>query len=347
MFENLIGNNPNKEIFRRLVKTDRIPHSLLFVGKDGIGKKQFALEIAKSFVCQNPKEFGACNDCKNCRRAEKFNFPKPDAKKEEYEQVFFSEHSDIGMVIPYKNSILVNSIRDLEKEANFRPYEAKVRIFIIDDAEKLSTSIDNAANALLKTLEEPSETTYIFLITSRPSSLLPTILSRCQTIHFAPIDSSKIEEHLINNEKISSEDAKLTAKISRGSIGTALETNLEKYRERRKKMIGVLESLSLQKGFSNLLRTAEDLSDAKNKDYYEKTLEILQTLIHDILTIQNNPNSEIINFDLTADLTKLSKYINHKTLSNWLLEIENLRENLNSNLNRKIATNALFMKMAK
>ncbi len=344
MFDKLIGNSPNKEIFKRLIKTGRIPHSLLFVGKEGIGKKQFALEIAKSMVCLNPKDFEACDDCKNCRRAEKFDFPSFD-DKDSHKQVIFSEHSDIGMVIPYRNTILVDAIRDLEKEANFRPYEAKVRIFIIDDAEKLSTSIDNAANALLKTLEEPSETTYIFLITSRPSSLLPTILSRCQTIRFAPIDSSKIEEHLLENEKLSSEDAKLTAKISRGSIGTALETDLEKYREQREKMFGVLESLSLQKGYSNLLRTAEDLSDAKNKDYYEKTLEILQILIHDVLTIQNNPNSEIINFDLTKDLTKLSENVNNQTLAKWLLEIETLRENLTSNLNKKIATNALFMDM--
>ncbi|MGI8669785.1 MAG: ATP-binding protein [Aridibacter sp.] len=347
MFDKLIGNNQNKPIFQRLLKTERIPHSLLFVGKDGIGKKHFALEIAKSFVCLNPKDFKACNDCKNCRRSEIFNFPEPDAKKEEYEQVFFSEHSDIGMVIPYKNTILVNSIRDLEKEANFRPYEAKARIFIIDNAEKLSTTLDNAANALLKTLEEPTETTYIFLITSRPSSLLPTILSRCQTIRFAPIEVGEIENYLLENEKLSSEDAKSTAKISRGSIGTALETDLEKYRQQREKMLNVLESLSLQKGYSNLLRTAEDLSDAKNKDFYEKSLEILQVLIHDILTIQNNPNSEIINFDLTKDLTKLSQNVNNQTLAKWLLEIENLRENLTSNLNRKIATNALFMKMAK
>ncbi len=347
MFDKLIGNNSNKEIFQRLLKTNRIPHSLLLVGKDGIGKRQFALELAKSFMCQNPKDFAACDECRNCRRAEKFDFPNADAKKENFEQVFFSEHPDIGMVIPYKNSILVDAIRDLEKEANFRPYEAQARVFIIDNAEKLSTTIDNAANALLKTLEEPSETTYIFLITSRPSSLLPTIPSRCQTIRFAPIESEKIENYLLENKNISSEDAKLLAKISRGSIGIALETDLEKYREQREKMFGVLESLISKRGFSNLLRTAEDLSDAKNKDFYEKNLEILQILMHDVLMLQNKTEGEIINFDLMQDLTKLSKNVNNKTLSNWLLEIENLRENLTSNLNRKIATDALFMEMVK
>lgn len=346
MFDKIIGNNSNKEIFQRLLKNRRVPHSLLFVGKDGIGKKQFALEIAKSFVCLKPKHFAACDECKNCLRAEKFDFPDAD-ERDFHKKVIFSEHPDIAMVIPYKNSILVDAIRDLEKEANFRPFEANARIFIIDNAERLSTTIDNAANALLKTLEEPSEITYIFLITSRPSSLLPTILSRCQTIRFAPIDSGEIENYLLENEKISFEDAKLLAKISRGSVGAALETDLEKYREQRTKMFGVLESLISKYGFSNLLRTAEDLSDAKNKDFYEKNLEILQILIHDVLVIQNKPDAEIINFDIMYDLTKLSKKVNHETLSNWILKIENLRDNLNSNLNRKIATDALFVEMIK
>lgn len=345
MFDKLIGNKSNKEIFQRLFKTNRVPHSLLFVGRDGIGKKQFALELAKSFVCQNPKDFGACNDCKNCRRASKFVFPGPD-DRDLHKQVIFSEHPDIGTVIPYKNTILVDAIRDLEKEANFRPFEAKARFFIIDNAEKLSTTIENAANALLKTLEEPSETTYIFLITSRPSSLLPTILSRCQTIRFAPIKSVEIENYLLENEKYSSEDAKLLAKVSRGSIGNALETDLEKYRGQREKMLGVLESLSLRRGYSNLLRAAEELSDVKYKDDYEKNIEILQILIHDVWMLKNNPNAEIVNFDLLRDLKGFSEKVNDKTLSNWLVEIETLRENLGSNLNRKIATDSLFIQMA-
>ena len=129
MFDKLIGNNHIKEILRRMLKNERVPHSLLFAGEDGIGKKQFALELAKAFVCLNPKDFEACDKCAACKRADKFTFPKPDDKKEEFEKVFFSEHSDIGMVIPYKNNILVNAVRELEKEANFRPYEAKATIF--------------------------------------------------------------------------------------------------------------------------------------------------------------------------------------------------------------------------
>lgn len=346
MFDKLIGNNQIKEIFERLIKTNRVPHSLLLTGVEGIGKKHFALEIAKSFVCQNLRDSLACDECKNCRRAEQFEFPAFD-DKDAHEKVIFSEHADVGMVIPYRNSILVDAIRGLEKEANFRPFESKARLFIIDNADKLSSSLDNAANALLKTLEEPTETTYLILVSSRPDALLPTILSRCQTIRFAPIEFSEIEKYLIEHKNIPTEDAKLLAKISRGSIGKALNTNLENYFAQRLKMLDVLRSLSNQRNFTILLKTAEELSDPKNKDAYEENLKILQTLVHDIWLLKNDSSEEIVNFDIAENLQHLAHNIEKSTLAKWLTEIETLLENLKSNLNRKIATDSLFMQMAK
>ncbi|MFN2412625.1 MAG: hypothetical protein ABR535_06175, partial [Pyrinomonadaceae bacterium] len=145
MFDHLIGNERIKDALQHLVKTNRVPHSLLFAGPDGIGKRQFALELARWFVCQSKKDGAACGDCGACRRAGRFEIPKPD-KKDDFKQIFFSQHPDVGSVVPYNRNILVDAIRELEKEANFRPYEADARIFLIDDAEKMN---DAAANALL------------------------------------------------------------------------------------------------------------------------------------------------------------------------------------------------------
>lgn len=342
MLSKLIGNEPNKEIFRRLCKTGRLPHSLLFVGKDGTGKKQFALEAAKFFLCLDPKNFESCDRCKNCRRASNFALPAAD-DKDAHQQIIFSEHPDVGLVVPYRNNILVDTIRALEREANFLPFEAKARFFIIDEAEKMN---DAAANALLKTLEEPTDSTYIFLITARPSALLPTILSRCQTIRFAPVAAEEIENFLLESEKHSSEDARLIARIARGSIGTALEIDLEKFRAQRRRMLEVIEALSRRRVFSGLLRAAEELNDPKIKDEYENHLEILQVLIHDLLLLRHDSARKIVNFDLLSGLEKLSAEIPEKAVSNWLRDIETLRENLRSNLNRKIATDALFMRMS-
>jgi hypothetical protein len=112
-------------------------------------------------------------------------------------------------------------------------------------------------------------------------------------------------------------------------------------------MLKVLESILLKENRAELLRVAEEMNDAKNKDGYETSLEILQTLIHDVWTLENNANEKIlINVDLISDLRKLAANAESKRLSAWLSEIENLREGLAVNLNRKIATDALFMQMA-
>src|SRR3954452_18626551 len=187
MFSHLVGNETAKLTLRRLLKKERVPNSLLFAGPDGVGKRQFAIELAKAFLCREPVDGEPCGVCASCKRADVFIIPKSE-KADDYDFVFFSEHPDLGMIIPFRRNVRINAIRALEKEANFRPYESQARFFIVDDAEKMA---DPAANALLKTLEEPAATTYIILITSRPNSLLPTIRSRCQTVRFAPVADSE------------------------------------------------------------------------------------------------------------------------------------------------------------
>ncbi len=345
MFDKLIGNNHIKEILKRLIKQRRVPNSLLFCGEEGIGKWQFALELAKSFTCQSPTKDQACDQCAACRRADIFSVPNPtDKNKDEFKKVFFSEHPDIGKVVPYKRTILVDAIRHLETEANFRPYEANARFFIIDTADKMN---DEAANALLKTLEEPPATSHIFLITSRPLKLLPTILSRCQTLRFAPIEPTEIKNHLLSTKQFAPEDAELLAKLSHGKLGYALDLNLEKFRLQRETMLKVLESLIVKKDRAALLKTAEEITDAKNKDEYENYLKILQTLIHDVWTFKLGAGDEkILNLDLSSQLKKFAERADSRDLAEWLSEIEIMRERFAVNINRKIATDALFMQMA-
>ena len=346
MFNRLIGNSHIKEILKRLIKERRVPNSLLFAGEEGIGKSRFALELAKSFVCQNPADGEACDRCAACRRSDNFEISKSD-KKEDYEKVFFSEHADIGKVVPFKNGILINSIRALEIEANFRPFEATARFFIIEEAEKLNTAKDNAANALLKTLEEPPATSHIFLITSRPAALLPTIRSRCQTLRFAPINAAEIKDYLLSNKKFAPEDAALLAKLSHGRLGYALDLDLEKFRAQREAMLKVLESLVIRKDRAALLKTAEEITDAKNKDDYENYLKILQALIHDVWTLKLGAAEEnVLNSDLSNQLKRFAERADSRNLSALLSEIETMREQFAVNINRKIATDALFMQMA-
>lgn len=343
MFQNLIGNRQVKEILRRLIKEKRVPNSLLLTGEEGIGKSGLALELAKSFVCQNPSGGEACDNCAPCRRADRIALPKAD-DRDAHKKVIFSEHPDIGMVVPYGRNILVDAIRDLEREANFRPYEANARFFLIDEADKMNAE---AANALLKTLEEPPATSHIFLISARPLKLLSTIRSRCQTLRFAPIQPSEIKDYLLSTRRFAPEDAALLARLSHGRLGYALDLDLEKFRAQRETMLKVLESLIIRRDRAALLKIAEEITDAKNKDNYENYLKILQTLIHDLWTLKLGAAEEnVLNSDLSNQLKNFAERAERRNLAGWLTEIETLRERFAVNVNRKIATDALLMQMA-
>lgn len=344
MSERLIGNAQLKEFIRRIMTAQRLPGALLFAGPGGVGKKQFALEIAKSFLCAGTKVFGSCNECGICKRAAQFTFPRSE-KRDDYDRVFFSGHADVGQVIPFGRSIGVGAIRELEREANFRPYEGQARFFIIDDADKMNLS---AANALLKTLEEPPFTTHIFLITSRYDSLLPTIVSRCQVMRFQPIAEAEIENYLLKTKEFAPEDAAVAARISGGSLGRALQMNGEDFRRHREAMMAVVEARTAGRDRTTLLRAAEEMGDARVKDDYEPRLEILQSLLRDVWQLKKGrAKGALVNADLHERLSRCAENSTAEDLTFFLEGIEQVRENLLVNINRKIATDALFMSAAK
>ena len=345
MFSRLIGNEGVKDTLRRLIATSRVPNSLVLAGDEGVGKRQFAIEIARSFLCNEANGGEACGKCAICLRIDTFEFPaREDRNKDDFKKVFFGGHIDVGAVVHYKRTILVDAIRDLERHANFRPYEAKARFFMVDDADKMN---DEASNALLKTLEEPPPTSHIFLVTSRPDSLLPTIRSRCQMIRFAPVETEKVEKYLIEDRKFENAEARLAARLSRGSIGRAVSINVTEFRTARERMLTVIKSAIQTGDLATMFRIAEELNDAKNKDKFESNLDILESLIHDVWSLKvSGDTSRVVNTDVTDDLKRLAADAARADLTAWLAEIETLRQNLAVNINRKIAADALFVSMA-
>lgn len=344
MLDKLVGNTQAKHTLKRLVANRRLPNSLLFTGPEGVGKRQFAIEAARMMLCQDLTDGEACGVCAVCTRLADFVIPRPtDKNKDEFKKVFFGGHGDVGMVVPYRNFILVDAIRDLEKEANFRPYEASARFFIVDDADRMN---DQSANALLKTLEEPAMTTYLFLITSRPDSLLPTIRSRCQTLRFAPVSAQDIEAYLIEERALQHHDAALAARLARGSIGRAVDLNVIDFQKQRQRMFDVLRQAIVSGGRAELLRTAEELNDAKNKENFAENLDVLESLVHDVWSISvNGDKSRVINADLEDDLRRLADHSVPEKFPGWMKMIEELRLNFAVNINRKVAADALFVSM--
>jgi DNA polymerase-3 subunit delta' len=247
-------------------------------------------------------------------------------------------------VIPYKRNLRVGAIRSLEVQANYRPYEARARIFIVDDADKMN---DAASNALLKTLEEPPSSTYIILVTSRPNMLMPTNRSRCQTIRFAPVSEMAVETLLRTERDLAPEDAHLVARLTKGSVARALDFDIDQFRTQREIQLANIEKALVKMDRPSLVRASEQMNDAKNKDNYEANLEILESLVRDIWLMKSNAESDAVaNFDVREKLKTIADQVSTAKLTETLKEIELLRQSFIVNINRKSATDALFMKMS-
>ena len=254
MFDHIIGNDQVKQYLTRTVERGMAGNSLLFAGPDGVGKSLFAEAFAKLLIIQNdPKGT-------NKRKVESGNHPdirvyRPEGK--------------IGM-----HSIL--SMRNLSEEVYLAPYEADKKIFIVHEADRM---LSYSANALLKTFEEPSPDTVIILISSNPSALLPTVLSRCRPIYFRPIAEEIIAQYLIAKTGAKAEEANVLAGMAQGSIGQALKLAENGESSLRQPLIEILSKGSFS-GYKQLAEAAASLADKVEAGKKEIEAEARKSLLH-------------------------------------------------------------------
>lgn len=332
-FKALLGNERIKRILKSFVVSRKFPNALLFVGKDGIGKKTFAIEFVRALFCSNQVDGESCLVCNSCKRIQ-INLP---SDKEAFRSVIFSEHTDFGIVLPHDKTISVEAIRELEIEVRAKsPREALIRVFIIDEAEKMTPA---AFNALLKTLEEPRDTSHIILISSCPNQIPSTVLSRCQILSFAPMDFDEMASFLAREKGISIEKAKIIARCA-GSFSKALATDTDTLFEKRELAIQVLR-LSLEANYLELLRLSGQISED-----LEDFLELTQSIIHDIWLVKTGAYDKVLNCDLEEELRDIASKVKVGTIMTWQDEIEELREKMMFNLNKRIACDGLFMRMS-
>jgi DNA polymerase-3 subunit delta' len=196
-FDNIIGHEKSKNLLRMFLENKNIPHAFLFYGQEGIGKKLVAKEFAKHLFCEHRSACGECNPCIKLDRG---------------------SHPDL-ILIEGDNSIGIDQSRMLSKEICEYPYESEKRVIIIDQAETLTRE---AANALLKTLEEPPPYNHFFLITSAEKEIPPTIRSRCNRVFFTPLSRKQLKHFFLQSTDADEERADLLADISYGSISCGL-----------------------------------------------------------------------------------------------------------------------------
>ena len=198
MFQNILGNEKIKELLQDSLYRNKVSHSYLFLGQEGIGKKMIAKEFAKGILCLNDDKY--CNNCKSCLEFDGNNNP------------------DFYIVEPEGNNIKIEQIRELQKKVQEKPIIATKKVYLIDNADLMTKE---AQNALLKTLEEPPEFVTIILIGENDNAFLNTIKSRCMILHFNYISDTDIKKYIEKNY-----DMKITPKmldIFQGSIEKAIE----------------------------------------------------------------------------------------------------------------------------
>jgi DNA polymerase III delta subunit-like protein len=166
-------------------------------------------------------------------------------------------------------------------------------------------------------------------------------------IRFSPLAATEIEEHLVQNKIASPKEARIRARVARGSLGRAVDGGFEDYLSQREAMLTVLKALARSDDRIQLLRSSEEFNDARHKDEYESRLDILETLIRDAWMLSlGAPSAGVVNEDLLPQLEQISQRLDSRRPASWISQIEELREQLIVNINRKAATDALFLTMA-
>jgi len=264
-----------------------------------------------------------------------------------------NEHADVRTILreikdpnfkkePKSQFIRIDQMRLMSEQAQFRPYEGRRRVFIIDEAEWLRLE---AANSILKTLEEPPSTTLIILITSKPYSLLETIRSRCQMLSFAPVGAVEIEEHLLTKKKMPSVEAKIRARLSQGSIGRALEIDLDAYREVRERMLAIVETLCLNPGLATLLNASEHLGRKLEKEDFEIHLDTLMVVLSDLFRLKLNASADLLtNADIVERLKPVAAKMTRDQISTLVDRIEETLFGQIRNINRQLSMDSMLMR---
>jgi DNA polymerase III subunit delta' len=309
-FDSFIGNPKALACVREMAKAGRLPGSLLFAGPEGTGKKTLARMLAKALVCERDRN-DFCEVCVRCRKAEEmFTLAEEDLErrrdtKEAARRVEGLVYFDFQIIAPLTRFILTDQIRQLRLVAYTRPFEFPRRVFIIDDAQTIHWQ---AADLLLKVLEEPPETTSFILICSNPYELRPTIRSRCLQIHFQPVAEPAIRELLARQGGFSNSQLALAARVAAGSVAKAKSFDLAAYELRRKPWLEFLAAVSRRPAPSSagtdwrpLLDSAKAL--AERRDDFEATLDIGYSLLRDLLLVLlHGPENEVTNIDILPRL---------------------------------------------
>jgi DNA polymerase-3 subunit delta' len=321
-FSEVYGQEKQIAVLKSAMERNRVSHAYLFHGMKGVGKRTTAEIFAKALNCKGG-DSDSCDRCSSCVKMEHGN------------------HPDVIIIESGGIFIKIDEIRGLRRQIKYRPYEGGKRIFIIVDADKMNSP---AANALLKTLEEPAPSNILILISSRPNELPRTILSRCQKLRFNPVRSDLIVKRLVDTMSTNEEQARLIASSSGGSIGRALEMTKESYLSFKNEVIERFSDSGMSKDPMELLLFAEYLGDDR-KAVLEK-LDVLKSWYRDILVYRETGNiNDLIHRDTVDSTRKFAEAASRHDIVRDITVIKDAYSAIEKNANGQLTLESMALKL--
>ncbi|MFH1823971.1 MAG: hypothetical protein ABH873_01930 [Candidatus Firestonebacteria bacterium] len=316
MLENIIGHEVPKKIISNIIQHSKISHAYLFLGKEGIGKKKFAIEFAKIINCEN-LDLNNISSCEKCVSCVNINLGK---------------HPDVTIIEPEKNIIRIDEIREIRKRIFLKPY-CKVKVCIVNDAEKMNPQ---SSDAFLKTLEEPVGDVVFLLIVSNLYSVFPTIRSRCQIMKFTDLKENEILTYLKSKFNISHDSLIYLVNLSEGSMGKVISYIERDILKSREKIFDFFDNPESKKKLFDMKIFKEGIDI-----HFEDLLDVFVSIYKDILLYKFN--KPVINFDKTDKIISYSPRFSIDNLTEILSKLNNIRVLLKINLNQELSLNSLFI----
>jgi DNA polymerase-3 subunit delta' len=369
-FAGFLGNTAVVDNLRAAIAAGRLPHSLVLAGARGSGKYTLALLLTMALECERqPRDIspdnrqlaGFCGLCRNCTRiAEAADLDTSVAEavavREEMREtdkkdtrVLVQTHPDVLIVPPDPPQLLIKlgQVRTVIGRAQYLPTEAPAKVFLITS----SAFMKEAANSLLKLLEEPPPYVHLILLTENPGELLPTIRSRCAFARLGALPPEEIADLLTaHRPDWSRTDRELIGRLSEGAAGRALAFNLQEYTAARADALALLAGLertpNQAQDHSALFRTTETYrSGAEGQAKTAALLRALSSLLEDLLLLQSGAADRIRNIDRRADLDRLAATVSFAWIESALRAVDAAYSGMRRNLLRGLSLDSLALEL--
>jgi len=323
---NLIGHEWAVDMLKKHVVNGTTRHAYLFAGPPGLGRRTLALRFAQALNCQSPIETGIpCGKCRDCK------------------QIDAMQHPDLAVVQADSEggTLKVDQIRDTRRSLTLKPYIANYRVALF---LRFQQANDNAANALLKTLEEAPSYAVLILTADNPEQLLPTIVSRCEVLRLRPLNIEAVQKEL-ENRGLEIGQAKLIAHISGGRFGYALrlienDSLLEKRDQRLNDLLTLIPASRVEK-----FAYADKL--AKDKESMRQAILIWLSYWRDVMLRTAQAESPLVNVDHNMEIEALADRMDLSSARRVVSGLENTLEKMERNVNSRMLAEVLLLDLPK